>query len=132
MRRIALCVFGVILLSVPPVTGQKETKKPKVILAPPHLVNAEAFLDLSEANQMVYTEGLMDGFYASTFFGATDQTVANLMACTKNMDSRQVTAIIAKYVRDHPEDWHFALSALAHSVLDKACPGGLRIIDENK
>ncbi len=129
MNRIAFCVLVVLLISVAPVTGQKAKGKPKIILDPPKYFKAEAFLELSEADRTTYTAGLMDGFYASTFFGATDETVANLTSCTKDMDSKQVSAIITKYVKEHPEKWHFALSALAHSALDAACPGGLRIVE---
>jgi hypothetical protein len=119
-------------LSVVPVLGQKEAKKPRIMLNPPAFIKAEAFLELSGADQMMYTTGLVDGFYASTFFGATNKTVANLTSCVKDMDNKQVAAIITKYVKDHPEQWHFALSALAHSALNSACPGGLRVVDEDK
>jgi hypothetical protein len=71
----------------------------------------------------------MDGFYASVFFGATDETVANLNSCTKDMDSKQISAIITKYVKDHPESWHLPLSVEAYNALNTACPGGLQIID---
>ena len=129
MNRIVSCVLLALLLSVAPVTGQKAKRKPKIIFDPPRYFKAEAFLELSEADKTTYTAGLMDGFYASTFFGATDETVASLTSCTKDMDSKQVSAIITKYVKEHPEKWHFSLSALAHSALDAACPGGLRIVE---
>jgi len=60
---------------------------------------------MAEVNRMFYTAGLMDGFNASTLFGATDATTANLASCTADMDTRQVAAIITKYVNDHPESW---------------------------
>jgi hypothetical protein len=45
------------------------------------------------------------------------------------MDTKQVSAIITKYVKEHPEGWHLPLSAEAHSALNNACPGGLRVIE---
>jgi hypothetical protein len=132
MKRILVSIVAVLLLLVAPVVGQKQNHKPRIILDPPSYFRAERFLELNEPDQMMYTAGLMDGFYASTFFGATDETVSNLKSCTEKMDNKQVSAIITKYVKDHPERWHFALSALAHTALDNACPGGLRIIDAKK
>jgi len=41
------------------------------------------------------------------------------------MDSKQVLAIITKYVKDHPEVWHLPLSIEAFNALNAACPGGL-------
>src|SRR5215831_13546259 len=122
MKRTLLSIL-VLLLLVVPVGGQKGNNKPRIILNPPSYFRAESFLELNEADQMMYTAGLMDGFYASTFFGATDETVSNLKSCTEKMDNKQISAIITKYVKDHPEEWHFALSALAHTALNNACPG---------
>jgi hypothetical protein len=118
----ALCLFGIAT------HGQRQ--KPRVLFAPPHYYKAEAFIELSEFNRELYTTGLMDGFYASAFFGASDATVANLSSCTKDMDSKQISAIITKYVKDHPESWHLPLSVEAYNALNTACPGGLRMIDE--
>jgi hypothetical protein len=76
--------------------GQK--KKPRIVFAPPSYYKAEAFIELNESDRQMYVAGLMDGFYASAFFGASDETVANLTSCTKDMDTKQVSAIITKYV----------------------------------
>src|SRR5580704_1658305 len=80
-------------------------------------------VEMTDAARVFYTAGLMDGFYASALFGATDKTVANLHLCTKDMDSKQVSAIITKYVKDHPESWHLPLSVEGHNALNAACPG---------
>jgi Ssp1 endopeptidase immunity protein Rap1a len=84
---------------------------------------------MDESNRVVYITGLMDGFFASGAFGATGETVAALDSCTKGMDNKQVSAIITKYVKDHPEAWHQPLSIEAFNALNTvACHGGL-IVD---
>jgi hypothetical protein len=121
--KLALCFLCVLAVAT---HGQKQ--KPRVLFAPPHYFQAEAYVELSDSSREMYTMGLMDGFYMSAFFGASDETVANLSSCTKDMDSKQISAIITKYVKDHPENWHLPLSVEAYNALNKACPGGLRII----
>jgi hypothetical protein len=121
----ALCILCLLATG----TQSRPQKQPRVLFSPPSYYKAEAFVELNDAERQMYTAGLMDGFYASALFGASDETVANLTSCTKEMDSKQITAIITKYVKDHPESWHLPLSVEAHNALDKACPGGLRIIE---
>jgi hypothetical protein len=84
------------------------------------------FLEVGEADRVVYVSGLMDGFYASPLFGARDEAIASLTSCTRGMDSKQLSAIVTKYVKEHPEGWHLALNVEAYNALDAACPGGLR------
>jgi hypothetical protein len=109
--------------------GAAQKQKPRILYAPPAFYKAEAFVEMNDADRQVYTAGLIDGFFASAFFGASDETVANLVSCTKDMDTKQLSAIITKYVKEHPENWHLPVSALAHTALNKACPGGLQVID---
>jgi len=80
---------------------------------------------MEETERITYVKGLMDGFYASGMFGAPDETMTKLDACTKGMDSKQLTAIILKHVKDHPETWHQPLSIEAYNALNGACPGVL-------
>ena len=125
--KLVLCILGAIGLFAVVTQGQKQ--KPRVLFEPTHYYKTEAFIELSDSSREMYTIGLMDGFYASALFGASDETVANLNSCTKDMDSKQISAIIAKYVKDHPENWHLPLSVEAYNALNKACPGGLRTIN---
>jgi hypothetical protein len=124
--KVALCVLVALGLFAVFANGQKE--KPRVIFTPPHFYKAETFPEMSEAERQLYVTGLMDGFYASTLFGASDETVANLNSCTTDMDSKQISAIILKYVKDHPEIWHLPLSVEAFNALNATCPGTLRIV----
>lgn len=115
------CLFAVAI------HGQQ--RKPRVISEPSHFERAESFLDHNENDRLIYTSGLMDGFYASALFGASDETVATLQSCTKDMDNKQLSAIFSKYVKDHPEQWHLAMSTQAYNALNSACPGVLKVID---
>ena len=125
--RPALFVLAVLWLFSAAIDGQQEKAKPRVIFSPVHFYSPEKFLELNEADRTIYVMGLMDGFYTSAFFGAPDEAVAKLTSCAKDMDSKQISAIITKYVKEHPEHWHLSLSAEAYSALNAACPGGLTV-----
>jgi len=124
----AFCVLAI--LSVLGVAAQEQKAKKntaRMIDSPSYLLKAEGFVEMSEADRMVYTSGLMDGFFASGIFGASHKTVAKLESCTKDMDSKQISAIITKYVNEHPESWHLALSVDAFNALSAAC--GVKFVD---
>ncbi len=124
----APCLLALLCVFAFAVQGQKAKKsQPRVLNEPPHYYKAEAFIEMDEGNRMLYISGLMDGFFASAMFGASEKTVTNLQSCTEDMDSKQVSAIITKYVKDHPETWHLPLSIEAYNALNGACPGGLKI-----
>lgn len=124
--RTFLCVLFCILAIA--VHGQEGKTKRRVVDMPSYYFKAERFIQMNDADRMLYVAGLIDGFSASVLFGASDQAVAPLNSCTKDMDSMQVSAIITKYVKDHPENWHYPLNIEAYNALNKACPGGLRIV----
>jgi len=114
----------VIVLCVLAVAAQEQKGKkgtPRVFNEPYYNYKAESYVEMSEADRMLYTSGLMDGFFASALFGASDKAVANFSSCTRDMDTKQVSAIITKYVKDHPESWHLALSVEAYNALSAAC-----------
>jgi hypothetical protein len=114
---IGLCVFAVA------VHGQKEPRKVLV----PFIYKAEAFLDLDENAKIMYTSGLVDGFLASSLFGASDETVTDVKACLKNMDTTQLAAIFTKYVKENPEGWQNPMSVLGFNALVGTCPGVIKI-----
>ena len=123
----AFCVVAVLYLFSIAAGRQKEEEKPRQFQSPAHFYKAEQFLEIkAPLQQETYTAGLMDGFYASAVFGAPDETIERLTSCTKGMDSKQITAIIVKYVKDRPEDWHYPLSLEAFNALNSACHGGLK------
>jgi hypothetical protein len=114
-----LCIFAI---------ATRGQKQPRVIYLPTYIYKAETFLDFDENNKIMYTSGIVDGFFASTFFGATDETVATLKACLKDMDTKQLAAILTKYVKDHPEAWQHPMSVESYNALGNACPGVLKTV----
>lgn len=51
--------------------------------------------------------------------------VARTRTClVDTMTRMQVGAIVDKYVKDHPAQWHFPMTILTVSALREACPAG--------
>ena len=74
--------------------------------------------------QRAYAMGFLDGMYVAPLFDAPDSSKAllSLESCVEGMKASQVAAIIAKYVRDHPEHWHHSLNVEAYQAMRQACP----------
>jgi hypothetical protein len=102
-------------------------QKEQAITIPTFFEKAQDYRDVPDFERKAYTTGLMDGFYGAAMFGPHGKGAQKLEACSKNMDIKQVTAIISKYVDDHPEGWNYPLSMQAYNALNNACPGGLRV-----
>jgi len=116
-----------LLLSMLLVVFQSQNKPRRTFSSPAHYLTAADFNDLNERNQNYYVIGLMDGFRGGALFEADEAHLAKLTACTKEMDSKQVAAIITKYVKDHPEAWHLPMSIEAYNALNVACLGRLKV-----
>jgi hypothetical protein len=115
----AIAIFCLISMAT---FGQHEKSKPKAMDVPVYFIKAEQFGGMREDEKLTYTAGLMDGFYGSALFGANDEAVSHLNSCTKPMPIEQISAIISKHVKDHPEEWHLPLSVAAYNALNGACP----------
>jgi hypothetical protein len=121
--KICLSFLAFLCVSALLMNGQQVKREGRIYPTPTCYVKASKFLDLKEYERVYYISGLMDGFYASAMFGASDETVGRLNSCAKDMDINQVTAIVSKYVKDHPQWWHLPLSVEAYNALNDACPG---------
>src|SRR5690348_4853108 len=84
--------------------------------------NGEQFLDLSDNYKMLYSSGLIDGLVTSALLGAPNQTAKAVSECIKSMDNKQVTAILTKYGKDHPESWTLPMGIHAFNAISDICP----------
>lgn len=121
----AYSIFAILCILTTAAQEPKGKTKPRPINVPTYFYKAEEFTNMSEADRLPYTIGLMDGFLGSEAFGANDGTITKLSSCIKEMDAKQITAIITKHVKEHPEVWNLPLNVEAINALSNACPGGL-------
>jgi hypothetical protein len=70
--------------------------------------------DFSQASQFIgYVTGVMDVIYVLN---------SGVICLSANVTVGQLTAIVKKYVREHPEEWHLVASSLVFKALVEQFP----------
>ena len=85
-------------------------------------MNAGEFPELPEATKTGYAMGFVNGLMASIILGAQDDKLKQLEKCTHEMQAAQVAAIIEKYIKEHPETWHYPLTVESWKAFARICP----------
>jgi len=68
-----------------------------------------------------YITGVMDGFFAGQAINS-NKDFFWLKKCTDGMTNKQITAIVDKYLKNHPEQWHDYMNILVYRSLIDMCP----------
>jgi hypothetical protein len=75
------------------------------------------YVKLDKFNKLSYVTGVIDGFSAAPLFGAPANKVKWYDNCISEMTNGQIVAIIDKYLKEHPEEWHWHMHVLIHNAL---------------
>jgi hypothetical protein len=113
-------VLVALLLSLPSAAQQKDQKELRV---PNGFLSSQQFVELPEERQRAYVMGYVDGIRESVMFGVDGAKVGALHECLGGMKASQIAAIITKYLREHPEKWHWDAKLTADNALLNVCPG---------
>lgn len=76
---------------------------------------------LSDRDLGAYLMGIVDAFSAVMLFGADDRCYKAIRACSVGRDNIQMTAIVKKYLRENPENWHYQGSVIVYNALFREC-----------
>src|ERR1044072_2029645 len=79
------------------------------------------YLDLDSGQKRAYAMGVINGILVAPLLGAPDERMAWVRPCTEKMDAEQVAAIITKFVRDNPAEWHHGMNLLSLKAIMSAC-----------
>jgi hypothetical protein len=120
--KIQTCALAVLFMMAVVLYAQKENVHQRSIKEPLRFCTAEDFWQMNDSDRELYASGLVDGFLAIGFFNAPDEEVTWVTSCVRGMDSKQVSAIIAKHIKDHPEWSNRSASGNAYFALVDACP----------
>jgi hypothetical protein len=88
------------------------------------MYSAQDYLDFDGIQRASYVGGLVDGWLAAHLYAGTldGERVERFLECTQDMKLGQMTEIVTKYIKDHPETWHLHASVQAYAAFVKACP----------
>jgi hypothetical protein len=87
-------------------------------------LKAQNYLDMSADKRQTFAMGFIDGMSVAPAFGLSDQGTAAVKAlgsCLEGMNQAQIAAIIEKYIRNHPEHWHYELEFEGFSAMKDNC-----------
>lgn len=85
-------------------------------------LTAEQYRALPQDSRDAWAAGIVEGIFLAPFFGAPKARMKWLEACLTGMTHTQVTAILMKYINQHPERWHEQVHTTMYSALLDACP----------
>jgi hypothetical protein len=106
------------------------------ILAPSvaHGIDGNAWIKQPENIRAVYLAGLFDGW---TYLQSEDETYRKghpkepsgfidnvldfLKDCHRGKPTGQLIAIVEKYMKDHPDTWHYSMGSLVFVALGESC-----------
>lgn len=99
--KITTAVLIVVLICSWGVIAGRTQRLPKRV--PKCFLTGNEYLQLKPELRFAYVMGLYDGMQLSTIFGAKDDRFYDYI---EGMNSRQIVAIVEKYLKDNPQEWH--------------------------
>jgi len=116
-------VFSLLTLFVPFNLALPQKSEDEAVVTE-GFIKTEMYLGLSAAEQAIYAAGLMDGIFLAPAFDAPSKGkyLVSIQTCVNRMTNTQVAAIITKYAKDHPEEWHVGANVVAWKALRAVCP----------
>jgi len=116
-------VFSLLTLFVPLNMAVPQKSEDEVIVYQ-GFMKTEKYLGFGEAERAIYAAGLMDGILLAPLFDAPSKSkyFRTMQTCVNGMTNTQVAAIITKYAKDHPEEWHLGANVVAWKALRGVCP----------
>lgn len=85
------------------------------------LGKGQAYLELSEPQKRAYAMGTINGMAVWRLMDAPQEKMSWFDACIQGMNSEQVAAILTKYIKERPNEWHHQLSILTFQAMQDAC-----------
>jgi hypothetical protein len=86
------------------------------------------YINMSESQKRFYAMGAINGMMIAPIFGAPKKEIRWFESYIENMTTKQVAAILSKYLKDNPGRWHDGLHMLMYAAVleayDKSRSGG--------
>jgi hypothetical protein len=79
------------------------------------------YRELHEGQRRVYVSGVIEGMLLAPLYGAPKSRMSWLESCAVGMSDKQVTAIVDKFMDEHPARWHEQMKTLVYSAMIGAC-----------
>jgi hypothetical protein len=77
--------------------------------------------EMSELNLGVYTAGVADAWSAAMLFGASEECYRKVRSCIVGRTGVQFGAMVKKYLRDNPAEWHLQGAVIVYRAVLADC-----------
>jgi hypothetical protein len=113
--------FCVVAQERPCSAGGINTPRGISTYVPGGIGSGEEYLEkMTARDKSMYAMGALNGMVVAGFFGAPEKCTKWLEDYTKGMTPEQLAAIITKYLKDNPGDWHLPLNVQTYNAILEA------------
>ena len=88
----------------------------------PGFFTGKEYLEMTDNERRAYTTGAINGMLVAPFFGAPEDNVNWLKACTAKLSDEDIAAMLTRYIRDNESQSNFNLNVLTFNAFRSACP----------
>ena len=116
---------AIVLLGCAAISVGAADKPEPIVLISQGWVTGQYFLSLNEGQKSGMAAGIISGLFMSPLMGGSERgdEIVALHECTHGMSIGQLSGVLEKYVRDHPERWNYPIAVLAVQSMRSVCPG---------
>ena len=86
----------------------------------PGFFTAKDYLDMSDTEKRAYVTGQINGMLVAPFFGAPEENLTWLKACSSKMSDEQLASILSRYISDQTNQQQ-NLNVVTFNALRDAC-----------
>jgi|SRR5690348_3234548 len=79
------------------------------------------YFDMSDTEKRAYATGAVNGMLVAPFFGAPEERLSWLKACTAKMSDEQTASIVSSYIANDSSQLNMSLNVLTFNALKDAC-----------
>jgi hypothetical protein len=87
----------------------------------PGFFTGKDYLDMSDTERRAYVTGQINGMLVAPFFGAPEENLNWLKTCSGKMSDEELATILARFIRDQPNQTQQNLNVVTFSALREAC-----------
>ena len=87
----------------------------------PGFFTGKDYLDMSDTEKRAYATGGVNGMLVAPFFGAPEEKLNWLKACSARMSDEQIASILTRYIRTQPNQLQANLNVVTFNALREAC-----------
>ncbi len=92
------------------------------VMVGPGFFTAKDYLDMTDNEKRAHATGAINGMLVSPLFGAPEDNVNWLKACTAKLSDEDIAGILTRYIREQESQLNYNLNIVTFNAVRNACP----------